>query len=518
MNTQTQETPGGAALEHDLQAARAHLVEGRLLKARRACRSILDRAPEHVEALLLMAQCCLGRGRASEATEFLTKAGAVAPEDPDVRFALAEHHARQNDFAAAATQYQGVVDHRPDDVAALSGLAMSLQMTGHGDRALAAYTHALDLAPHDDRLQHNFGTLLKERHDFDGAVEAYRKAITLAPYNEGYRLRLGLALIEKGEYAEAVEHMDVLALQNPLHGRCAYYQSYAYMKLGNGAKAVDAANRFMEIRGPGITTFSSLASTSLTAGDSAKALEACESALQHDAGNRQALSDYAIALTGSGRTDEAGQIFDFDRFVTSQTLEAPDGYDSIGDFNRALDAHIRGHDGLNFDRFSLSCHEGKTSSELFVEPLGPAGTLRDILWAACKRYRDALGYDAGHPYLANLAPSIDGMELSAWATVLRNQGYQHGHIHARAWISGVYYVTLPSEVKAGDQGDAGHIEFGRAPHYYPDGAAQGPIRTIRPEEGRLLFFPSYFFHRTIPFASSEDRVTIAFDFGLPSPA
>jgi hypothetical protein len=32
----------------------------------------------------------------------------------------------------------------------------------------------------------------------------------------------------------------------------------------------------------------------------------------------------------------------------------------------------------------------------------------------------------------------------------------------------------------------------------------------------LVLFPSYFYHRTIPFDSDHERVTIAFDFRQPA--
>ena len=35
--------------------------------------------------------------------------------------------------------------------------------------------------------------------------------------------------------------------------------------------------------------------------------------------------------------------------------------------------------------------------------------------------------------------------------------------------------------------------------------------TVRPEVGKLVIFPSYFWHGTIPFKSDEKRLTIAFD-------
>ena len=40
------------------------------------------------------------------------------------------------------------------------------------------------------------------------------------------------------------------------------------------------------------------------------------------------------------------------------------------------------------------------------------------------------------------------------------------------------------------------------------------MKLVRPQEGTLLLFPSYFWHRTIPFDSAEQRISIAFDLIL----
>jgi len=34
---------------------------------------------------------------------------------------------------------------------------------------------------------------------------------------------------------------------------------------------------------------------------------------------------------------------------------------------------------------------------------------------------------------------------------------------------------------------------------------------IMPEVGRAIFFPSYFYHRTIPLNATETRISTAFD-------
>ena len=40
---------------------------------------------------------------------------------------------------------------------------------------------------------------------------------------------------------------------------------------------------------------------------------------------------------------------------------------------------------------------------------------------------------------------------------------------------------------------------------------KAPTYKVRPEEGLLVLFPSYFYHRTIPFDDPGTRISIAFD-------
>jgi len=47
-------------------------------------------------------------------------------------------------------------------------------------------------------------------------------------------------------------------------------------------------------------------------------------------------------------------------------------------------------------------------------------------------------------------------------------------------------------------------------HLYCD--AEVPVRSVEPREGRVIFFPSYMFHRTKPFVSNGQRISLAFDF------
>jgi hypothetical protein len=66
----------------------------------------------------------------------------------------------------------------------------------------------------------------------------------------------------------------------------------------------------------------------------------------------------------------------------------------------------------------------------------------------------------------------------------------------------------------GQNGSEGYIGFGKPPFKVKDELDYE--RVIKPEAGKLVLFPSYVFHGTIPFEGEGDRLVVAFDLGKPS--
>jgi uncharacterized protein (TIGR02466 family) len=100
--------------------------------------------------------------------------------------------------------------------------------------------------------------------------------------------------------------------------------------------------------------------------------------------------------------------------------------------------------------------------------------------------------------------------LNIWGVVMESQGHQLSHVHPSAWMGGVYYPELPPEIDDPAQAQAGWIEFGRAnDEFYRH--SEPMTRVLKPAEGLLVTFPSYFWHRTIPFQSNRRRISVAFD-------
>ena len=132
------------------------------------------------------------------------------------------------------------------------------------------------------------------------------------------------------------------------------------------------------------------------------------------------------------------------------------------------------------------------------------GAFRDALNAELRAVIAELKQEgfAGHPVMAWAS---DRWTLRIWGTVLAPGGHQLPHLHPLAWLSGVYYVEVPPGL-----GNDGALEFGEPPPRIK-ARVEPDRRQISVTPGRLVVFPSWFWHRTLPFAQPGERISVAFD-------
>ena len=200
------------------------------------------------------------------------------------------------------------------------------------------------------------------------------------------------------------------------------------------------------------------------------------------------------------------RLHDFETLILEIPCAPPDGFADMPALNHALAEHVVGHPTLVADPAGHATRNGQHTGNLLLEPKGPILFLEGLIREAVEVYRGRCDGESDHPVLGH-AP--EGWSLYMWAIVLKASGHQIPHVHPGGWLSGVYYVQTPHVVEASENGNAGWIEFGRPPGRY--GVETPATRSILPREGNMLLFPSYMYHRTIPFDDTGTRISIAFD-------
>jgi uncharacterized protein (TIGR02466 family) len=112
-------------------------------------------------------------------------------------------------------------------------------------------------------------------------------------------------------------------------------------------------------------------------------------------------------------------------------------------------------------------------------------------------------------YANGLPQSIKPIEgskfsVSGWAVSLESGGHQLRHSHPEAVVSGVLYLSIPTDMNMSNDDKQGSLYFSNA----KGKPEQKPIH-IKPTQGKLVMFPSYIPHETIPFESVKERISLA---------
>jgi len=412
-------------------------------------------------------------GRLREAERLYRSMLDVDPRHPDALHLLGVLLTQVGDYTDAVEHIQAALDVDRDSALFQSSLAQAYFRSGKLAEAIEALESVVSRQPDSFQAFSDLGAALQESGQLDRAIDAYRRAIHLNPELAVVQFNLGTALKQRGSSADAIASVERAAAMDPSKG----------------------------------TYSATLAGYYLEADEPEAALRACRACLSVAPRDLMALTFMSIACARLGDGERAARIVDFDRLIAKRQLTPPAGYESLSAFNAALAAHVRAHPTLETEPGNNATRHGKHTGNLMANPSGPIPALAELIDTAIAEYLRALPVESNHPYLAHRP---DELNYLMWSVVMDSQGHQLAHMHPDGWVSGVYYVALPEVMQTASDAEDGWIEFGR-PLPELTGTLEPEVRTIRPEEGMLVLFPSYFYHETIPFESTEQRICIAFD-------
>jgi uncharacterized protein (TIGR02466 family) len=200
-------------------------------------------------------------------------------------------------------------------------------------------------------------------------------------------------------------------------------------------------------------------------------------------------------------------LVDHDRFVREYDITPPSGFSSVDDFNRVLGEELERLHTRRAPPVDQTLRNGtQTVGTLFNQRSRAIEALRERIGEAVADYIRGLPSAPDHPLLARKA---DDFSFSgSWSCKLNSAGYHTNHVHDEGWISSAYYVSLPEAVAAGEGGQ-GALKF--AESRFALGERDRAARIVQPAVGKLVLFPSYYWHGTVPFQSDAMRLTVAFD-------
>ncbi len=372
------------------------------------------------------------------------------------------------------------VDKAPNPVRARTSLAAQFANAGAYERAAEMLKQARDLDPDSLEVAVRHADLMAKQGKWYDALDIYRGILRELPGHSAVEASAGIAAQHTGELEEAVRHYEAAIKGNDQH----------------------------------LFVYNNLLAVLMELGRTDDAYRHAADWLRREPSDIEAMAFHALLAVEAGDAQAAATWFDFDTLLHVSDVAVPSSYADLAAFNRALEDHI-----LNYPELKTPPENHPTWHHPALkiganinghETTGPMADLEILLHTAVETYLEGIG-TATHPYLAHRPARYT---IEAWAAVLDRQGNQLPHIHKSGYLSGCYYVTIPDEIAAAEPDEqglvAGGLEVGRPPVELLS-KATFPSRVLKPHEGMMVLFPAYLYHGTVPFKSSQRRISVAFD-------
>ena len=495
--------------------------------------------PNAADAYLSLGMAQRKLGRPDDAQATYRKLLRAQPENADGYIALGSVLAETGQLAEAEAPLRMALKHARDPklkAAIHNNLSIVLGSQNKHGEALENLELTQALAPELPNLDNRRIDILHQLGRFDDCVNLYQRLLERYPadadlhcaYNSLlYRLGrkddylvsydkvpqtreilLGkagmLALQKRG--AESEQIYSSLLTRDPLDGAAAAGWANSLSLMGRHGEAVAAFEFVLSRRSAGISLFSGAAAAALLAGDPQKAEAFCQAGLRQVPYDQSCLALLGTSWRLQGNAQDE-HLNGYNSLIRVFDLEPPDGFSNMADFNAELGLELERLHPKTQAYLEQSLHGGtQTQGHLFGAGHVMVEKLRARIEAALSAYIADLAPDDQHPFLARRQ---NGFRFAgAWSSLMREQRFHVNHLHPQGWVSSCYYVTVPDVAKDQDTRQ-GWIKFGE-PEL--DVALNDPIRrAVQPVPGRLVLFPSYMWHGTIPFRDASIRTTIAFD-------
>ena len=491
-----------------LAQAVSHHRAGRLDQAAQLYRQALLADPSDAVVLQSLGTLYLQQGDVEQALPLLERATIVNPLDAESWMAHGGALVRAGAFGDAENAFARAISLQPELAGAHVNLGNARRRLGRPLEAIASYQRAIALEPASAMAHFNLGSALADAGDPAAATDAFRKAIEIAPAHLPAMTNLAGILLGQGHLEEALAWYRRVAGADGTFLRAHYNVGVALQSMGRNSESADAFAQAVRANDADLDAWNNLCISLLRCGRPVEALAASRQYLERlPPFLCKPLAYEAAALVELGRREDAAALLDFDNLLARREQAPPPGFGSSDSFNKALADHILQHETLEYEPSSKSTRGGRQTGELLVPGIPPIDALSGLIEANVTDYiSSARARMPSHPYVQRLPAK---WRVTGWAVVLETQGHQGPHFHPDGCISGVYYVRLPPSMRSAAD-TSGCIEFGRVADSI-GGSAEPLLATIRPEEGTMLLFPSYFYHRTLSFEDDSPRISIAFD-------
>lgn len=373
---------------------------------------------------------------------------------------------------------------------------------GDYDAAITAYSLAYDDPKNGPQAIKNTAQIL---HMLDqwGAAQTLLSKLAATASPEGLAA-ITECYIEAGDLKQAESIMETAKKTHEDTPILIRVESEISLQRGRAQAAHLGARTALEAAPGQLDYMAQFARCAFAAGAFNDVLVAAESALKIVPNDQFWRAMLAAAGRATGQNYQ--HYFDYDSFVKVYDLPAPEGYSSIEAFNAALAKALSELHIFRAAPLDQSLRLGtQTEFDLRFAKAPEVQAFFTLIDAPIRDYIAQIGQNPESPVGRR---NTGGYRFSgAWSVRLGAGGFHVNHVHPMGWISSSYYVQVPKEVE-GSTTKNGWIQFGQPPTDISD---MSPEHVIEPKAGRLVLFPSYLWHGTLPITEDSPRLTLPFD-------
>jgi len=516
------------------------LMSGRSAEAEPLLQRAVSGSPPFVRAALLLSRYYNDSGRPAEALAVaapLCRSGRADAELAVQHITALAALGRQQE---ALTTYRALVAARPESPAPAQALATALNMSGQYEEAGRLAQQVLTRGHRSAALLNTYARSLIAQGELGRAEAALRECLALEPrFADAHKHLAQVIWMRSGDLAQATAELDRALqtfgsdetlwatkgaiLQGGGDARRAYdclapwaVRAHAppglLLRAGLAAlefdarKALELAERALRVVAENAAARTLLAAAQLGVGNATAALAECETLLARTPDDQYliALQTTAWRLLGDARY---AQLCDYRKLIVPRQLEPPPPWRDLAGFLADLRVSLsRLHNPQGHALLFQSLRNGTETTHDLSRSTDPVIQALFTSFAAPIRH-----------YLEHVGRGSDPLRRrnsgrwrfnGGWSVLLHSSGYHANHTHPRGWISSACYIELP-ECMSDGRSDEGILTFGEPG--IATSPALGAEYSVRPEVGMLVLFPSYFWHGTVPFRSSQARLTVAFD-------
>jgi len=410
----------------------------------------------------------------------------------------------QNKFESVLKE----LDNRQNDVELTGLLAKTHSKLANFSKAVEIYKELLKYKYSDINLYNLAAAYSKltSAEDLALSIDYANKCLQLNQnYHQAYFCK-ALAFQKMAQHKQALKNIKKALILDQYNCTYLYTKAELYKLENKKKKSLKVLNKIIKIENSNNQAVRLKGIIKLQQSKLQQSEKYLTRALNIDGTDQRALAYYTITNMAKNQNKQVKKELATEHFVKEYYFNPSEDYLNLETFNCDLEFDIKNHSLLRKNPNGLAARNGYLTDNLFADQNKSILTFKKLLLEKIIDYIDKLPEQQDHFMLKHKTYDF---KISSWATWVKGDGFIDKHIHEDSWISGAYYCKIPKITKS-TQGHQGYFEYGCIPNDISL-SINKEKGYIKPQEGKLVIFPSYMYHQTIPHETNEDRISIAFD-------